>query len=271
MKKLTLSIVIPVYNEEDHIIPCLEAISAQTVAPLEVIVVDNNCTDKTIQLAEQFTGVRVVKEARPGIVHARNAGFDAARGEVIGRIDADTRLPEYWVETALNHVRTHPNKLLTGGSYMYDFAFPRLLGWLQEHFAFTANKLIIGNYIAWGSNLVLTKKMWLEAKPMASLDTSIHEDIDLGICLNKLGYEVEYDRSRKVGIESRVFSAKRNTRKQHLDYLMMWPKTLYAHNMKRAWLGVVGAYFIYYALLPVTVFNRLLGYAQALRMLIMRT
>ncbi|MDQ3064817.1 MAG: glycosyltransferase, partial [bacterium] len=40
-KPLTLSLVIPVYNEEDHIVACLSAIAAQTVKPLEVIVVDN--------------------------------------------------------------------------------------------------------------------------------------------------------------------------------------------------------------------------------------
>lgn len=265
MKKLTLSIVIPVHNEEDHIIPCLETIVAQTVSPLEVIIVDNNCSDKTIQLAESYDLVRVVREERPGIAHARNAGFDAAKGDIIGRIDADTRLPETWIEDAIAHIEAHPDKLLTGGSYMYDFAFPRLFGWLQEYFAFGVNKIIIGSYIAWGSNLILTKEMWKEVRHMASTDRSIHEDIDLGLHLNSLGYEVVYDKHRKVGIESRVFSPRRQTREQHLAYMMMWPNTLYAHNLRRAWLGTVGAYFIYYALLPLLIGQKFVNALQIMR------
>lgn len=258
MKKLTLTIVIPVYNEEDHIIPCLEAIAAQTVSPYEVVIVDNNCSDDTIRLAKSFDLVRIIKESKPGIVHARNAGFDAARGNVIGRIDADTRLPEDWVKTALEHAAAHPDLLLTGGSYMYDMPFPKFFGWIQEYFAFTINKLIIGEYIAWGSNLVLTKEMWQEVRADVSTDTSIHEDMDLGFALNKRGYHVHYDRTRKVGIESRVLTPKRATRTQHFRYLMMWPNTLYAHNLKRAWLGTVGAYIIYYAFLPLLLSYRFL-------------
>lgn len=265
MKKLTLTIVIPVYNEEDHIIPCLEAILAQTVKPLEIIVVDNNCNDETIRLAKSFEGVRVVREEKPGIAHARNAGFDAARGDIIGRIDADSRLPVDWVEKALEHASKYPDQLLTGGSYMYDMPFPRLFGWLQEYFAFYVNKLIIGEFIAWGSNLVLSKKMWQEVRASVSCDNDIHEDIDLGLRLNSLGYKVKYDRKRKVGIESRVFSPRRQTRSQHFKYLMMWPNTLYAHSLKRAWLGTVGAYVIYYGFLPLLLSYRFSEMVRSLK------
>ena len=77
---------------------CLQAIARQTVKPLEVIVVDNNSTDATAEIAAGYPFVTVLSEWRQGVVHARDCGFDAARGDIIGRIDAETVMPEDWVE-----------------------------------------------------------------------------------------------------------------------------------------------------------------------------
>src|SRR5581483_7315847 len=97
-KTLTLTIVIPVFNEEDHIAACLSAIAAQTAAPDEVIVVDNNSSDKTPQIAASYPFVRLIKARKQGVLFARNKGFDAAKSDIIGRIDADSLLPSRWVE-----------------------------------------------------------------------------------------------------------------------------------------------------------------------------
>lgn len=257
---LTLSIVIPVYNEEDHIDVCLAAISDQTVMPLEVIVVDNNSTDRTAAIAASYDFVRVIREPKQGIAFARDAGFNAARGDIIGRIDADTILPKNWVEEAIGYISEHPDELLTGGCYMYDMGMPRLAGWVAEYFSFRVNRLIIGSYIAWGSNLAFRRSLWDEVRHEVSHDTSIHEDIDLGLRLVKRGYHVTYRPERKVGIESRIFSDQRRSRAQHFRYLQRWPNTLYTHNMKRAWLGTVGMYIVYslyWPLLPVHHLSRL--------------
>ncbi len=98
---LSLSLVIPAYNEERHLAACLDAVSRQAVMPSEVIVVDNNSTDRTAEIARSYPFVRVVQEPRQGIVFARNAGFDAARGDIIGRIDADTIIPSDWTKHVL--------------------------------------------------------------------------------------------------------------------------------------------------------------------------
>src|SRR4051812_42172740 len=94
---MNVSIVIPVYNEADQLAACLQAIARQTVRPLEVIVVDNNSTDGTAAIAKRFPFVRLLTEKKQGVVHARNTGFKATRGGIIGRIDADTILPPTWV------------------------------------------------------------------------------------------------------------------------------------------------------------------------------
>src|SRR4051812_20611833 len=93
---MKISIVIPVYNEVDNLRACLDAISRQDQAPHEVIVVDNNSSDASAQIAVSYSFVTLIKEMKQGVVHARNTGFDAVSGEVIGRIDADTIIPNDW-------------------------------------------------------------------------------------------------------------------------------------------------------------------------------
>ena len=95
--RLRVSLVIPVYNEESHLAACLDAIAAQTVQPFEVIVVDNNSTDQTVAIAQRYPFVRLLHEKRQGVVFARDRGFTAARGDVIGRTDGDSILAPDWV------------------------------------------------------------------------------------------------------------------------------------------------------------------------------
>ena len=122
MKALSLSIVIPVYNEEHHIRACLDAIAAQTVRPDEVIVVDNNSTDRSMEIVQEYPFVRIVREPRQGIVYTRNAGFDAAKCAIIGRIDGDTVLPVNWVARVkwFYANSSNANACLTGGGYFYN-------------------------------------------------------------------------------------------------------------------------------------------------------
>lgn len=93
---MKLSIVVPAFNEEAVIGGCLDAIAesvrlAAVGRETETVVVDNNCTDSTAEIA-RARGARVVFEPVNRISKSRNAGGRAARGEWILFIDADSRL-----------------------------------------------------------------------------------------------------------------------------------------------------------------------------------
>ena len=109
---LTLSLIIPVYNEEHHIRECLEAVKRQICMPDEVIVVDNNCTDRTIEIVKEYDFVRIVSETKQGRAYARSAGFNAANSEILGRIDADSRIAPNW--TKVVKASFEANKKLAG-------------------------------------------------------------------------------------------------------------------------------------------------------------
>jgi glycosyltransferase involved in cell wall biosynthesis len=92
-----LSLVIPAYNEQENVPTLLERVSAalaQTGKPFEVVIVDDGSTDDTPRLlAEAMTRypwLRVLRMARNGGQSAAfEAGFEAARGQIIATIDAD--------------------------------------------------------------------------------------------------------------------------------------------------------------------------------------
>ena len=93
-----LSVIIPAYNEEKFIADCLRSLAKQkTTFPYEVIIVDNNSSDATAAIATHL-GARVVKEKQPGVCYARQAGLEAARGDIIVSTDADTTYAPTWLQ-----------------------------------------------------------------------------------------------------------------------------------------------------------------------------
>ncbi len=88
-QNLKLSLVIPCYNEEDGV---REVIGRCPKEIDEIVVVDNNCTDQTAEVARSL-GAVVVSEKRPGYGAAYKAGLKAATGDVIVTLDGDGTYP----------------------------------------------------------------------------------------------------------------------------------------------------------------------------------
>ena len=88
-RDLTISLVIPCYNEEGGI---REVLARVPNSVDEVVVVDNNCTDRTAEVAASM-GARVVAEKTPGYGAAYKAGLAAAKSDVIVTLDGDGTYP----------------------------------------------------------------------------------------------------------------------------------------------------------------------------------
>lgn len=105
---MLISIIIPVYNAEDHILTCIESSFSQNYKNIEVICIDNNSTDNSLQILEQakklYPQLIVLEEKRPGACAARNKGLSVAGGEWIQFLDADDKI--------LNSKLAHQAKLI---------------------------------------------------------------------------------------------------------------------------------------------------------------
>jgi cellulose synthase/poly-beta-1,6-N-acetylglucosamine synthase-like glycosyltransferase len=120
---MKLSFVIPAYNEEALLGPCVHSIVeqlAQERMDAEIIVVNNASTDCTREVAAAFPGVRIIDEPRKGLVRARQAGFVAATGELIANLDADTRLTPGWIAQVYTRFVRDPALVALSGPCIYD-------------------------------------------------------------------------------------------------------------------------------------------------------
>jgi CDP-glycerol glycerophosphotransferase len=80
-----VSVVVPIYNVETYLEPCLESLAAQTFTDLEVVMVNDGSTDRSPAIAEAFSTrdprFKLVHRPNGGLSAARNTGIDVATGE----------------------------------------------------------------------------------------------------------------------------------------------------------------------------------------------
>lgn len=128
MVKPVVSVVIPAYNEEKFIEGSLKSLQRQNFdLPYEIIVVDNNSTDNTAQLARDL-GAVVVAEKTRGVCAARQAGTVVAQGEIIVSTDADTFFAPDWLDKIYVEFERNPKLVGLVGSCKFVDA-PRWGRW----------------------------------------------------------------------------------------------------------------------------------------------
>ncbi len=225
-KALSLSIVIPVYNEASSLPQCLKAIAAQTLKPDEVIVVDNNSTDRTVEVTAQYKFVTLINEKQQGVQFVARAGFDEAKSEIICRIDADTRLPENWLAQVQDYFLSHESvAAVTGDCYFYDFPFKRTFRIIHHLVYYSLQKAISGTEILWGSNMAIRKTAWQAVK--SDCLAIPKEDIDLSLHLQDKGYKIK----RLPELVAGVSLLHGNVSPINIVvYLWPWPKTYWVNN-----------------------------------------
>ena len=182
-----VSVVIPAYNEEKYLPACLEALSRQTFRDFEVVVVDNNSTDRTAEIARSL-GARVVHEKIQGMTPARERGFEEAKSEIIARTDADTIVPLTWLSQIYESFQKYPDIVALTGRH----EFPELgivnipLQWFLDIGYFKFTRFIMGHHIVSGGNNAIRKSAWRKIHIHWD-DSKIQEDVDLSCHLSIVG------------------------------------------------------------------------------------
>ncbi|MBY6676745.1 MULTISPECIES: glycosyltransferase family 2 protein [unclassified Rhodococcus (in: high G+C Gram-positive bacteria)] len=198
-RRPTVSIVVPVLNEELFIAPCLDHVLPQIDEVTEVIVVDNGSSDRTVEIVEAYIArdprIRLVHEPRKGLFHSRAAGFRAATTDIVGRIDADTRIAPDWVAAVRRAFETtDPARRLggvTGLSAPYDSPFSRSKKLLVEVLVRT-KAIGTGKTIAnmHGANMAVSREAWDAVEDQLTPRADVHEDIDFALCLREAGFAI---------------------------------------------------------------------------------
>lgn len=141
-QKIDLSIIIVSWNSEKWLPICLQSIFDHTSdISFEVIVIDNNSQDKSVQIAlNSFTGVKVIENPEnKGFAQAVNQGIEASQGTYICLLNPDTQLVDRTMEQMVSHMNTYPRIGILGPHLMNEDEttqpsvrrFPKLLDQLM--------------------------------------------------------------------------------------------------------------------------------------------
>lgn len=136
-----ITVIIPAFRAGHTLERCLQAIAKQTLAPDEVIVVDDGSDDDSAVIAKR-NGARVIQTAHAGASAARNAGAAQARGDLLFFCDADVVLVPAALATLAALLHTHPH-----ASFAYS-AFRQWNGQVMGGLPFTRDALMRQNFIS---------------------------------------------------------------------------------------------------------------------------
>ncbi len=107
---VTVSVVMPVYNVEKYVVTAIESVLGQTFKDFELIIVDDQSPDSSVQICESFNDarVRIVHQKNLGLAGARNTGIHHAKGKYVALLDADDFWAPEKLELHVAHLETNP-------------------------------------------------------------------------------------------------------------------------------------------------------------------
>ena len=168
---MKISLIIPAYNEEKYIGACLESVMRNGAGLFEIIVVDNKSADDTLDIVKSFPNIKIAHEPQKGPTRARQRGVIESNGDVIAFIDADTKMPEGWVDMISDTFSKNPRVVCLSGPYIYEN-----ISWIKKfsvdlYYLLALPVYYLTGYMATAGNLVARKSALLEIN---GFDTSIN-------------------------------------------------------------------------------------------------
>jgi len=170
---MKLSIIVCTYNREDLIEKCLTHLANQTCKDFELVIVNNNSTDKTEEICKTFIqnhpgeNIRLVFEEKKGLCAARNCGIKNSTGEWLAYMDDDAFADSKYVENFFTFIASHPQARVCGGKITPYFESKRPK-WLSHYILPIVTTLDKGNKITFfkhrsypvGANMLVHREMF---------------------------------------------------------------------------------------------------------------
>ncbi|WP_301283248.1 glycosyltransferase [Williamsia deligens] len=150
-------------------------------------------------LADQFPIIRVMHAREQGVIHARSEGFDVATGDVLARVDADTRVHPSWARMVRDFFFSHGNQFAAGSGLCscHDLPWQQIFRRQQRRISDSvAASLAMGDASAaesmrlFGSNMAIARRAWETVRADRSRSTDVFEDLDLSLTLEAAGYRI---------------------------------------------------------------------------------
>lgn len=191
---MNFSIVIPVHNGEHYLEPAIRSLQNQTVSDFELVVVNDDSTDKSLsiasQLAQNDSRITVFTKKKTALGDTRHKGIEASKGELIFFLDADDLAEPSRLEKQIDYMRGHPNCVASGGHVRFVDQWNNLLPHQPtqplEHKAVEKQLLSGRGSAIWQTTLCMRRQAY---EQVGGYDRTLNcsEDLDLYLRLSEFG------------------------------------------------------------------------------------
>jgi len=213
-----VSVIIPVFNDDQRLRLCLDALSHQTYPRncFEIIVVDNGSSNPPVWVRNQFSRVVLAEESQPGSYAARNRGITLAKGDVLAFTDSDCVPRPEWIENGVRELTSDTNVGLVGGRVEFMFRDPDRPGIAELYDSISylqqRNAVELTKFAATAN--MFTRRAVLDQVGHFDVAVKSGGDRDWGQRVAAAGYELRYAAEAVVGHPAR--SSFREIRKKNV-------------------------------------------------------
>jgi GT2 family glycosyltransferase/glycosyltransferase involved in cell wall biosynthesis len=189
-----VTVVVPLYNYENYVVEALESVYEQSLSSLDLVVVDDCSTDRSLELATawaerkaaRFNRIVVLKNrSNYGLAYCRNSGFDAAETPYVLPLDADNKLLPHCCERLLNTMRSSCVGFVYGTIQRFGSETS-----LVSDRPYEAQRLVGGNYI--DAMALVSKEAWVTVGGYHHIQFVGVEDWDLWCRIAEHGLSGEW-------------------------------------------------------------------------------
>lgn len=239
--KTKVSVIVPIYNSERYIDKCIQSIINQTFKDIELILVDDGSTDKSVEIsnkyAEKDKRIKIIKQKNKGVSSARNYGISIATGDFITFVDSDDFIEIDMLDILYNaaidnncDVVLSGIKIIKDNNIKYEFTKDSKIYTKQEVFKlFYFDREPFSPNYAWGklikrsicNKIKFREDIFLMEDALFSMELFIN-------CQNNIMFlnKYLYNYVQRDGSESKHFSKKRITSFYALEELLNLAKEI---------------------------------------------
>lgn len=143
-----ISVIIPLYNKEKQIRATLESVRSQTFRDFEIVIVNDGCTDRSVEKASAVNDprIRLIHQENAGVSAARNRGIEEAKGEFIAFLDADDRWKPEYLQTQYELTLQYPECSVFACNYEFVDAQGQVKPTIIRKLPFSGEHGVLNNY-----------------------------------------------------------------------------------------------------------------------------
>ena len=121
MSEVEISVIVPIHNIEPYLPQCIDSLLVQSFTNFELILVDNGSPDNCPEICDKYAAsdnrIKVIHKVNEGLLSARKAGLEKAKGEYVAYVDGDDWVDIFYLDTLYKMAKANDSDLVVTGHF----------------------------------------------------------------------------------------------------------------------------------------------------------